>query len=95
VNDHNHVQPGVSSALDDVVTWLRTMRPTATVGSRAPGAYGMKHTVERLLRRYVSEDELIEAAHIAGYPVDGPPRTGARVGVFRRDYDTQWKASIR
>lgn len=59
------------AAAADVATvsaWLlANIEPIRTVNRRTT-SYGIKHTVERSLDRYVSNGELIAAGIIAGYP---------------------------
>ncbi|WP_203756472.1 hypothetical protein [Actinoplanes cyaneus] len=82
---------GHDESVREIAAWLRdnvTPIKTPTVGS-----YGMKHVVEDLIGRYVSNGELIAAALVAGYPhrhIDGP---NATFGMSARDVDRLRKAA--
>jgi hypothetical protein len=83
---------------DDVIEWMTRLRATKAAYRESPGSYSMKHTAERLLGRYVSEDEVLAAARQLGYPIwMHPPHRGvtALIGVSRKDYDAEFRRAFR
>ncbi|MFI5736072.1 hypothetical protein ACIA49_38520 [Kribbella sp. NPDC051587] len=82
---------GHDSSVQEIAGWLRdNVPPIKTPTARS---YDMKHIVENMIGRYVSNGELIAAALSAGYTyrhIDGP---NATLGMATRAVDELRKAS--
>ncbi|PWR07357.1 hypothetical protein DKT69_34900 [Micromonospora sicca] len=71
--------------VQEVLGWLRAN--ITPIKTPTTGSYGMKHVVEDLLGRYVSNGELVAAALMAGYPWKGPFGPNATFGMRKKDVD--------